>query len=388
MEPPITPLPTEPKQPIRHTRYRYVRLRSLLLVTILAGLIGGLIGAGAVGIVNQIVPSALPYPTPSLIPAPISVLVETSVTQVVEAVGPAVVTVINNLPPQRTFFGGSLESASSGSGVIISRDGYIVTNNHVVSGARTLDVILADGTTRNADLIGVDEYSDLAVLKVEGQLPSPAAWGNSDTLKAGEPVVAIGSPLGDFTNTVTQGVVSAVERRIEIEKDYFLEGMIQTDAAINQGNSGGPLLNTSGQVVGINTLIVRGSGGGATAEGLGFAIPSNTARAIADQLIAQGFFERPYPGIRWVNITPSLAARYRLPSERGIFITAIDPAGPAKRAGLQRGDIILALNDEQIDADHPFRNVLFKYEPGDRIEVSYLRELAMSSTLMMLGAMR
>jgi S1-C subfamily serine protease len=375
--------PSPPGQP----QFRAFRLRTLIIATLLSGIFGGVIGAGVILILDR--EPAPPVPeTATAAPEAISRLVETAITDVVENVGPAVVTVINNFPPRRTFFGGLIESAASGSGVIISSDGYIVTNNHVVSGAQSLEVILADGSVLPAKLIGVEEYSDLAILQVDGDIVVPASWGNSDMLKAGEPVVAIGSPLGDFTNTVTQGVVSAVERTIEIEEDYFLEGLIQTDAAINQGNSGGPLLNTSGQVIGINTLIVRGSGSGAVAEGLGFAIPSNTARAIADQLIAEGFFARPYPGIRWVNITPSLASRYRLPAERGIFITEIDPKGPAESAGLQRGDIITALSGELIDENHPFRNILFQYEPGETVEFTYIHEGTVRTADLTLGAMR
>jgi 2-alkenal reductase len=383
-------LPPNDPSPIIHSHRRGYRMRTLFIFTLLSGIVGGVIGAGAILIFfsNSAPPISEPRPTSTAAPEPVSRLIETAITDVVENVGPAVVTVINNFPPRRTFFGGLIESAASGSGVIISSSGYIVTNNHVVSGAQSIDVILADGSTLPAELVGVDEYSDLAILQVHDDVPIPASWGNSDMLKAGEPVIAIGSPLGDFTNTVTQGVVSAVERTIEIEQEYFLEGLIQTDAAINQGNSGGPLLNTSGQVIGINTLIVRDSGRGAIAEGLGFAIPSNTARAIADQLIAEGFFARPYPGIRWVNITPSLASRYHLPAERGIFITEIDPEGPAELSGLKRGDIVTVLNGEPIDADHPFRNLLFQYEPGDTIEITFIRESAVHFTDLTLGSMR
>jgi serine protease Do len=372
--------------PPRATR---VGLRTLILAVLCAGICGGLIGAG---VIYSLLREQPPAETDSSVnPVPeqtlINLQVDSAVTEVVESVGPAVVTVINHLPPQRTFFGNVVERTSTGSGLIISNDGYIVTNNHVVEGAQSLEVILSDGESLQADLIGVDLYSDLAVLQVHGETPKAATWGNSDLLRPGETVIAIGSPLGDFTNTVTMGVVSAMERTIELDEDYFLEGMIQTDAAINQGNSGGPLLNATGQAIGINTLIVRGSGTAVT-EGLGFAIPSNTASAIADQLIAEGFFARPYPGIRWVNVTPSLASRYRLPTDYGIFITEIDPLGPADEAGLQRGDIISAVNDEAIDEDHPFRNLLFQYQPGDRVTFTYLRGNAERQAPVTLGAMR
>jgi serine protease Do len=383
-------LPSNESPSGKHTaRSSGVRPRTLILVGLFAGICGGLIGAFATySILREQLPADVVSGTlPTHEQTLINLQVDSAITDVVESVGPAVVTVINHLPSQRTFFGNVVERTSTGSGVITSNDGYIVTNNHVVEGTQSLEVILSDGESLQADLIGVDLYSDLAVLQVEGEIPKAAAWGNSDLLRPGETVVAIGSPLGDFTNTVTLGVVSAMERTIEIDEEYFLEGMIQTDAAINQGNSGGPLLNAAGQVIGINTLIVRGSGSAVT-EGLGFAIPSNTARAISDQLIAEGFFARPYPGIRWVNVTPSLASRYRLPTDYGIFITEIDPLGPADEAGLQRGDIITSVNDEAINEDHPFRNLLFQYQPGDRVTFTYLRGNVELQVLLELGAMR
>ena len=307
--------------------------------------------------------SAPPVPEQSV---SVDMDVNTSGTEVVSEVGPAVVTVINHLPSRITIFGGQVESTASGSGVIISSQGYIVTNNHVVDGAESLTVVLADGTKLDADLVGVDTYADLAVLHVGSTMPAVASWGNSDSLKAGEPVIAIGSPLGNFTNTVTMGVISATDRAIEVDSNYMLEGLIQTDAAINQGNSGGPLLNLGGQVIGINTLIVRG-GGSAVAEGLGFAIPSNTAKAIVDQLIQYGKVARPYLGIRWVWITPSIANRYNLPVDHGIYLTEIDPSGPAGKVGLEQGDILLSANGQVFDTDPPFQNVLFRFVPGDRV---------------------
>lgn len=347
--------------------------RSSLLLFIFAASLLGVIAGGA--LVYFLVPSRSPAqniaPPPQ--PAVVNLDINTDVTDAVEKVGPAVVTILNHLPPQRTFFGTRVEPTASGSGVIISRDGYIVTNNHVVEGAQLLEVITADGTTLSAKLIGVDAYADLAVLKADGTLPVVAQWGNSDTLKPGETVIAIGSPLGDFTNTVTVGVVSATERAIEIEKNYFLEGLIQTDAAINQGNSGGPLVNLAGQVVGINTLIVRGGSGSAVAEGLGFAIPSSTAKAVAEQLIEKGYFARPYLGVRWVANSEQLAARYNLPTSDGIILTQIANGGPAEKAGLERGDILVAVGGQKIDSDHPFRNLLFHFAPGDAISFELYR---------------
>ena len=359
------------------------RWAAILATAVLAALLGGLTGGALVfAFMDGRAPAASP-PAEAIEPSPgsmaipqisMTVEIDSAVTQAVSQVGPAVVTVVAHLPRQITFFGTTIEPSSSGSGVIISEDGYIVTNNHVVENAQRIEVILADGRTLPAALVGVDVYADLAVLKAEGEMPAVAEWGNSDALKPGEPVVAIGSPLGDFTNTVTLGVVSATERAIEVEEGFFLEGLIQTDAAINQGNSGGPLINLAGQIVGINTLIVRGSGqGGAVAEGLGFAIPSNTARVITEQLVANGYFARPYLGIRWVAITPTLARRYGLPAQHGIYISYIQPRGPADRAGLKRGDIITAIEGQPIDDQHPFRNELFHYQPQDVVKLTVLR---------------
>jgi serine protease Do len=344
-----------------------------------SGLLGGLVGGALVFLAlnnrqtNETPSIANRAPSPAELNLAVSI--DSEVTNVVSEVGPAVVTVINYQPRGISFFGTPINRNSSGSGFIISSQGFIVANYHVIEGFERLEVILSDGTMLPADLIGSDACADLAILQTDGEMPAIAKWGNSDALKSGEPLIAIGSPLGDFTNTVTVGVVSATERSIEIAQDYALEGLIQTDAAINQGNSGSPLLNLAGEVVGINTLIVRGDyQGSVVAEGLGFAIPSNTARAIAEQVIQNGYFARPNLGIRWVTITPGLSARYRPPVQHGIYITDVQTDGPAATAGLAPGDIITKIQGEPIDSDHPFQNQLFQFEPGDRINVEILRE--------------
>lgn len=300
--------------------------------------------------------------------------IETAITQTVEKVGPAVVTVIGTVPGQVTFFGRTPDGQSSGSGVIISPDGYIVTNNHVVERASELWVILSDGTQLPAKLISTDIFADLAVLKADGTMPAVATIGNSDNLKSGETVIAIGSPLGEFRNTVTVGVISATGRMLDSGNGYYMEDLLQTDAAINQGNSGGPLVNPNGEVIGINTLVVRGGNGSNTvAEGLGFAIPSNTARFIAERIIAQGYFARPYLGVNYQSITPSIARRYNLPAQWGAYITDIDSSGPAANAGLQRGDIIISIGEKTINEANSYINSLFAYQPGDQVTIKALR---------------
>lgn len=319
---------------------------------------------------------ALDSPTTEAAPAlAVSNLnVETTITGVVQRVAPSVVTVVATYPGQQTFFGRTADSEVSGSGVFISEDGYILTNNHVVENTTQQWVILSDGTRQEAMLVGTDRYADLAVLKAEGPVPAVAALGNSALLDPGESVIAIGSPLGDFKNSVTVGVVSATGRSIDTGEGYSIEDLIQTDAAINQGNSGGPLVNLAGEVIGINTLVVRSSGTGAVAEGLGFAIPSNTVQAVAQQIIEKGYFSRPYMGITFQAISPSVARMYRLPVEWGVYLTRVVAGSPAEQAGLQVGDILTRLGEVTLDETHSYLNVLFEYQPGEQVSVGINRD--------------
>ena len=315
--------------------------------------------------------------------------IETAITSAVELVGPSVVTILSNVPGGQSFFGRLPDQQINGSGAIISTDGYILTNNHVVEDAVGVVVLLADGTELPAEVIGTDVFSDLAVVKAQGEMPAVATLGNSDTLKPGETVIAIGSPLGDFVNSVTVGVVSAIGRGLDTGNGYRMEDLIQTDAAINQGNSGGPLVNLAGEVIGINTLIVRGSGfGSAVAEGLGFAIPANTARVIAEQIITQGYVARPYLGIRWQTVTPRLARSYNLPAEWGAFVTDVEPGGPAADAGLRQGDIITRIGEVTLDVEHSYINALFASAPGDRVEIQIARGLTTLELEVTLGETR
>ena len=299
--------------------------------------------------------------------------VETAITQSVRKVGPAVVTIVGIVPGQMTFFGTTGDATVSGSGVFISDQGYILTNNHVVEDTKEVHIVLSDGSQEKAVIIGTDIYSDLAVLKTDARAPAVATLGNSDLLNPGESVIAIGSPLGNFKNTVTVGVVSATGRSIDTGSGYQIEDLIQTDAAINQGNSGGPLMNLAGEVIGINTLVVRNTQSGGVAEGLGFAVPVNTARAVAEQIIQKGYFSRPYMGIRFQQVTPGVAAAYNLPVKWGVYITEVSQDSPASAAGLQQGDIIFKIGDVAIDESHSYINALFTFKPGDQIVLGVMR---------------
>lgn len=361
------------------------RVLYMLLVVVIAGA-SALAGAAAGGFaVYRAVQgrSSLPSPIQEVLPVssadPSQTLVlnntdiETAVTQSVQRVGPAVVTVVGTIPGQMTFFGPTGDQTVSGSGFFISDQGYILTNNHVVEGTKEVKIVLSDGTEQTASIVGTDIYSDIAVLKTDGAVPAVASLGNSDKLDPGESVIAIGSPLGNFKNTVTVGVVSATGRSIDTGSGYQIEDLIQTDAAINHGNSGGPLVNLAGEVIGINTLVVRNTNSGDVAEGLGFAIPVNTAQAIAQQIIQQGYFARPYVGINFQPINPNIAARYNLPADWGVYVTDVTSGGPASQAGIQQGDIITKIGDVALDETHSYVNTLFTFQPGDQVTLTLMR---------------
>ena len=373
---------------------------TLILIALITAILGGAIGAGVIGYLGPKYFAKAPAEEnteltemrqqiadiqtsitelenrPAAVQQPdvIQVEVSSQITRVVEEVAPAVVTITAVIPGTMTFFGRLSDSTSMGSGVIISEDGYILTNNHVISSGKDYYVELANGTVLQAELISADIFSDLAVLKVDGEVPAVAKLGDSDLLKAGESVIAIGSPLGNFKNTVTAGVISATGRFLEASGGYQMENLIQTDTAINEGNSGGPLVNLAGEVIGINVMIVRGSNNTtATAEGLGFAIPSNTARLISDQIIQNGYFSRPVLGIRWAEITTRMARTYQLPTDHGVYVMEVSQNSPAAKAGIQVDDIIIRIGDYTIEDNGSFYNCLFKYSPGDTVEIEVYR---------------
>ena len=328
-----------------------------------------------------------PSPTPTVAPTPQPTLQALpaaaqegsgSVVAVVERISPAVVTVLN-----LDATGGE---QGSGSGIIIAPDNYVITNNHVVDAAQQLAIVLSDGTTRSATLVGRDQYADVAVLRTADSLPGGAQFGDSDTLQPGQTLIAIGSPLGNFKNTVTVGVLSATGRRLHTGDGFYMDDLLQTDAAINPGNSGGPLLDLEGRVMGLNTAIVRGNGLGQTvAEGLGFAVASNTVRAISEQLIQRGRVIRPFFAARWEPVSAYMVWRYNLPVNWGVLITYVAPGANAAVAGLLPGDIIISIDGVDLNAENPFINVLLNYRPGDQLQLDIVRERQQLQTLLTLA---
>jgi 2-alkenal reductase len=311
---------------------------------------------------------AVPIATPGANP------VAGSIVELVERVNPAVVTVINKQDFAGFFNeGADLQPVGAGTGFIISADGYIVTNQHVVASSSAIDVIFDDGTRVPAQLVGSDPFTDLAVVRVDGPVPAVVPLGDSTVLKPGQTVIAIGSALGNYTNTVTEGVVSGLGRRLELFSGAAYENLIQHDAPINPGNSGGPLFNLAGEVVGVNSYRVSEASNGFPAEGLGFAIASETVQSIVTLLIADGKVERPYLGISYEVVTPLIAESLELPVDHGVIVTDLPSNGPARDAGILVGDIITRINGQELNREHPFVNVLFQHKPGETVEIELVR---------------
>jgi serine protease Do len=269
-----------------------------------------------------------------------------------------------------------------GSGIIISPDGYIVTNNHVVDGAVNVKVTMNDRRVMDAKVIGTDKLTDLAVIKVDGHDLPYLQWGDSSTLKPGQTVLAFGSPFGYFQDSVTRGIVSAVNRQNPYSDDARKPGgFIQTDAAINPGNSGGALVNAHGELVGINTFIISDSGSFA---GAGFAIPSQIAKATAEELIAHGKVEHGYLGISIENVTPANAQFFNLKEATGALVSQVTPDSPAARAGLKSGDVIDQLDGQKVVDSSSLQIAVSQRQPGQKIQLGVIRNgqpMSLSATV-------
>jgi len=395
-KPPTAPRAAEPTPvagatPPHHFTY------GVGVLAILAGLVGGLFGAVYLA----------PQPffqqlfgqrqiAPSTLQQTIAVTEQSATTEVVQRSGPAVVSIVISRPAsQSSGFGfgpfgffqlpavegqPELREVGAGTGFFVSSDGWIMTNRHVVNDdTATYTVLTNDGRSYEAKVRAKDPANDLALIKIDISGAPFLEFADSDQLQLGQRVIAIGNTLGSYQNTVTSGVISGIGRNIRAGGSglsELLDGVIQTDAAINSGNSGGPLLNLAGLVVGINAAVDR------SGQAIGFAIPANDARAALASYEARGKIVRPYLGVRYTMITPAMAQVNNLPRDYGAFIVrgansadfAVIPNSPADRAGLRENDIILELDGQRLDENNSLMRVLKRYQPGDRAEAKVFRE--------------
>ena len=277
-----------------------------------------------------------------------------------------------------SFFGPSSpqKMAGKGSGVIVTASGRILTNAHVINGAQEITVTLQDGSEHTAKVVGKDTRADLAVLQLDGKFPTlkPIAWGDSSTLRLGEIVLAVGDGLG-VGKSVSMGIVSAKGRGLRIAE---YEDFIQTDAAINPGNSGGALVNLRGELVGINTAIASRSGG---YQGIGFAIPTNMAKPIMEQLMKDGKVSRGYLGVGIATMSAAMQSEYGLPTDRGVLVASVENGSPAEKAGLSAGDIITAVNGTEVKTDDALRKKIAMIKPGSQVQLDVVRKTGSTSTL-------
>jgi S1-C subfamily serine protease len=332
-----------------------------------------------------------------------------SINDIYKRAAPGVVqvtsTTIVNVPAD-PFFGNPLvpqqqRQQSLGSGFVVDKAGHIVTNFHVVDGAKQVRVSFSNGASMKATVVGTDPSSDLAVLKIDAssRALTPLPLGDSDQMKVGDPVVAIGNPFG-LDRTVTSGIVSAIQRAITAPNGYTIDHVIQTDASINHGNSGGPLLNGRGEVIGVNSQIETGDTGSGGNVGIGFAVPSNTVKTVIAQLIRQGRIDRAFIGISAVPITRDLARVFRLPVSKGLLVQSVQPGSGAAKAGLKAGttqvvlagesynlggDIIVGAGGDPVVTLDRLRDVVAAKKPGDKLQLKVYRGSKQTSIAVELG---
>ena len=299
------------------------------------------------------------------------------VADVAEQVSPSVVSIVTESQASLGFRSYTQEGA--GTGIIVSKDGYVLTNRHVVNGVTSVQVVLADGTTyEDVEVVGSDPVNDLAFLKIKGADDlKPAVMGDSSKVEVGQKVIAIGNALGQYQTSVTSGIISGLGRPIVAGNDgssaESLSNLLQTDAAINPGNSGGPLVNLSGEVIGINTAVDQ------DAQGIGFAIPINDAKGLIKSVTKKGTLSRAFLGVSHIAVTADVAKYYKLSIDHGAYLVnddapVVTSGSPAEKAGLKAGDIITKIDGKQLNATYPLLSAISQYQPGDKVSLTYVRD--------------
>ena len=316
---------------------------------------------------------------------------EADLAELVEKTSPTVVSIVTSQVSGQGFFQQEVEGA--GTGIVISEDGYILTNKHVISEARSVQVVMSDGT-RHSDVtvVGSDPLNDIAFLKIKNVSDlKVATLGDSGAMRVGQDVIAIGNSLGQYQNTVTSGIVSGLGRPVTAASSELnsrvesLTDLLQTDAAINPGNSGGPLINSAGQVIGINTAIA------ADAQGIGFAIPINAAKGMIRGVIANGKVEKAYLGVQYVAITPDVRTEYKLSVDQGALVrsgsgSAVESNSPADEAGIKDGDIITKVNEKYVGKQGGLGSLVAEFMPGEKVTLTIIRDGKEQQKTLTLGA--
>jgi len=361
-------------------------LGTVIVAAVLAAILasgGTFVALNASGALNRTVtPAAATTNTPAGARLPVTIDESSAIIDAAAKASPAVVQ-ITSTTQATSIAGGTIPETGVGSGIIYDASGWILTNRHVVSDesgntVTSMTVELKDGSQYKGTVYGVDTLTDLAIVKIDAKNLPAAPIGSSSDLKVGQLAIAIGSPLGTYTGSVTSGIISAQGRSITVSSGTRLNNLIQTDAAINPGNSGGPLLDAAGNVIGINTATASGS------NGIGFAIPIDIARPIMQQALAGKQLSRPYIGVRYVAIDLQLKQKDNLPVSQGALLgpgqdangqstPAVAPGSPAEQAGLKDGDIITGVAGHAIDTTHPLDLVLSQFSPGQTVAVDILR---------------
>jgi S1-C subfamily serine protease len=373
--------------PVAGSRRAPAHLGLLIVLALVAGLLSG--GLGAVAAINLIAPTFAQgnvLPSGSVV-SNLQIQESSAVTSAVQKTSPAVVVITS------TVLGPTGSGTGVGSGMIFNSNGWILTNKHVVDGASSLEVRLADSTTYPARVYGIDPLTDLAIVKIDAQNLPTVKIGSSATLQIGQMAIAIGDPLGNFENTVTTGVVSGLGRQIQAGGGNDISGeqlnnLIQTDAAINPGNSGGPLLDSSGQVIGINTAVAG------SAQGIGFAIPIDVATPLMQQALAGQPLSRPWIGVYYQPLTRQLAKDEGLSVQSGALVkagptvgSAVVADGPAAKAGIRDGDVIVAVDGQMVDATHDLAALILPHAPGDSVNLTIVRGGATQQIRVTLGTL-